>query len=222
MQPTLDCQIFTGGIAQTNGYLVRRSDGTGPVVLIDAPAGIAGWLQQAGTRPDWLLLTHHHFDHVEHAGAVAAMGARVLAYTRPTADLTLESMAASWGMPMTIQPFEVDERLELLADAGADPHWHALSGPDLGGEWRWAHVPGHSPDSVVFHLPALDWLFAGDTLFAGSIGRTDLPGGHHEQLIEGLRSRLLPLPDATRVLPGHGPETTIGEEAADNPYVGGR
>ncbi len=225
MEATLECQIYTGGIAQTNGYLVRLRDGGGPVVLIDAPAGIGGWLRQLGARPDWLLLTHHHFDHIEHAALVAETGARVLAFTRPTPELTLESMAASWGMPMTVRPFEVDERLESLMaveDPPADPGWHAVPGLDLGGEWRWAHVPGHSPDSVVFHLPALDWLFAGDTLFAGSIGRTDLPGGHHEQLIEGLRSRLLPLPDATRVLPGHGPETTIGEEAADNPYVGGR
>lgn len=226
MEATLDCQIYTGGIAQTNGYLVRPVDGGGPVVLIDAPAGIAGWLRQLDAQPDWLLLTHHHFDHVENAAAVAAMGARVLAFTRPTPDLTLESVAASWGMPMTIQPFAVDQRLEEMptarnASAEGDatvPGWHALPGP--GGDWRWAHVPGHSPDSVVFHLPGLDWLFAGDTLFADGIGRTDLPGGDQERLINGLRSVLLALPGSTRVLPGHGPETTIGREAAGNPYVG--
>lgn len=220
VQTDLDCETYTGGIAQTNGYLLRPRTQGGPVILIDAPAGIAQWLGARGVRPDWLLLTHHHFDHVENAAAVAETGARVVAFARPTAELTLANFAASWGMPMNIRPFAVNEVLSSSranADGGVAQVWSAV--PGLDGAWKWAHVPGHSPDGIVFHNPGLGWLFAGDTLFAGSIGRTDLPGGDHARLIEGLRSVLLELPPETRVLPGHGPETRIGEEEATNPYL---
>jgi hydroxyacylglutathione hydrolase len=81
------------------------------------------------------------------------------------------------------------------------------------------HVPGHSPDSLVFHLPEEEFAFAGDTLFAGSIGRTDLPGGRHPQLLEAIREQLFTLAPMTRILPGHGPETTISKEVAGNPYL---
>jgi glyoxylase-like metal-dependent hydrolase (beta-lactamase superfamily II) len=81
------------------------------------------------------------------------------------------------------------------------------------------HTPGHTQGSICLHFAPLQLLVAGDTLFAGSIGRTDLPGGNHPQIIESIRTRLLPLPDATRVLPGHGPLTTIGVERRSNPYL---
>jgi glyoxylase-like metal-dependent hydrolase (beta-lactamase superfamily II) len=81
------------------------------------------------------------------------------------------------------------------------------------------HVPGHSPDSIVFCLLEQNQAFAGDTLFASSIGRTDLPGGGHQQLLDAIREQMLSLPPETRVLPGHGPATTIGQEIASNPYL---
>ncbi|MEJ2700789.1 MAG: MBL fold metallo-hydrolase [Desulfuromonadales bacterium] len=80
------------------------------------------------------------------------------------------------------------------------------------------HVPGHSPGGICLFTEG--HLFSGDALFAGSIGRTDLPGGDYDTLIEGIRRRLLVLPEATVVHPGHGPDTTIGREKADNPFVG--
>jgi hydroxyacylglutathione hydrolase len=82
------------------------------------------------------------------------------------------------------------------------------------------HTPGHTPGSVCLHVPDLDLLLAGDTLFAGSVGRTDLPGGSWEALQRSIRERLLDLPDGTLVIPGHGPATTIGEERATNPFLG--
>ena len=82
-----------------------------------------------------------------------------------------------------------------------------------------AHVPGHSPDSVTFHLADAGVLFSGDTLFAESIGRTDLPGGNTQQLLDGILGKLLSLPPETKVFPGHGPATTIGVEAKENPYL---
>jgi glyoxylase-like metal-dependent hydrolase (beta-lactamase superfamily II) len=83
------------------------------------------------------------------------------------------------------------------------------------------HTPGHTPGSIclLFHFNDQHLLLAGDTLFAGSIGRTDLPGGDGQQILRSLRDRLLVLPDATRVVPGHGPETTIGEERQSNPFL---
>jgi hydroxyacylglutathione hydrolase len=81
------------------------------------------------------------------------------------------------------------------------------------------HTPGHTPGSICLLFPAQHLLLAGDTLFAGSIGRTDLPGGDSHQILRSLRDRLLLLPDATRVVPGHGPETSIGEERHSNPFL---
>ena len=81
------------------------------------------------------------------------------------------------------------------------------------------HTPGHTQGSVCLHFAPLKLLVAGDTLFAGSIGRTDLPGGDFDQIIDSMRTRLLALPDETRVLPGHGPGTTIGEERRSNPFL---
>ena len=81
------------------------------------------------------------------------------------------------------------------------------------------HTPGHTPGSICLHLPAENLLLAGDTLFAGSVGRTDLPGGDTRTLITSIHDRLLTLPDATRVIPGHGPATSIGAERESNPYL---
>jgi hydroxyacylglutathione hydrolase len=81
------------------------------------------------------------------------------------------------------------------------------------------HTPGHTQGSVCLHFAPLNMVIAGDTLFAGSIGRTDLPGGNGRQIIESIESRLMALPESTRVIPGHGPETTIGRERESNPFL---
>lgn len=200
-----DC--FTGGFVQTNGYLFQTPDGSW--IAVDAPAGMAGWLGRRGIVPAVLLLTHQHYDHVEDAAAVAAMGAKVYAWRPYSTELTLEEMMRSYGMPVVVPPFPVDVLLE------------GLDGLEIGGcRIALAHVPGHAIDSVTFHLPEAGELFSGDTLFAGSIGRADLPGGDPELLIDGIREKLFALPESTRVYPGHGPATTIGGERAANPYCG--
>lgn len=200
-----DC--FTGGFVQTNGYLIQAPDGT--AIVIDAPQGIASWLQARGVRPAALLLTHQHYDHVEDAAALAAMGATVHAWAPYSSDLTLENLMRSYGMPVAIAPYPVDVLL-----TGRDTL--EISGLSIG----LAHVPGHATDSVTFHFADRGELYSGDTLFAGSIGRADLPGGDPALLIDGIRGKLFPLPPATRVLPGHGPATTIAAERAENPYCG--
>ena len=111
-------------------------------------------------------------------------------------------------MPTTITPFEVTHHLEGRADLTV-----------AGVSMDLLHVPGHSPDSLVFHVGPIHKLFAGDTLFAGSIGRSDLPGGDESLLLRGIREKLFLLPGETEVLPGHGPATSIRREQAGNPYI---
>jgi hydroxyacylglutathione hydrolase len=196
---------YTGGLVQTNGYLVETADGN---FLIDAPEGVAAWIRERGVRVDDLLLTHQHYDHVTDAAALQTAGARLHAFAPYSPDLTLEAAARAWGMPITVEPYQVD----LLLETASPLH---VAGRDI----TLAHVPGHATDAVTFHLPDAGVVFSGDTLFAGSIGRTDLPGGSTSQLLDGISRHLLTLPPETKVLSGHGPATTIARETAQNPYL---
>jgi hydroxyacylglutathione hydrolase len=199
-------KFFTGGFAQTNGYVHELADGS--VILIDAPAGIDKWLKDKNIHPTALLLTHQHYDHVESTAALAALGIPVYAWEDYSTDLTLESMMRSYGLPIRVEPYAVNHLLKGLTEL------------DLGGEKiHLSHVPGHATDSVTFYFPRTGELFSGDTLFQGGIGRTDLPGGSHEQLLSGIRTHLLSLPGDTITYPGHGPSTTIQREARSNPYL---
>jgi glyoxylase-like metal-dependent hydrolase (beta-lactamase superfamily II) len=196
---------YTGGFTQTNGYFVETPGGN---LLIDAPEGVADWLAGKGVRVDDVLLTHQHYDHVVDAAALQDGGARLHAFAPYSQELTLEAAARAWGMPISVQPYRIDSLFMM------DESLHIA-----GLEILLAHVPGHATDSVIFRLPAANLVFSGDTLFAGSIGRTDLPGGSTRQLLEGIARHLLTLPPETRVLSGHGPATTIGREAAENPFL---
>ena len=198
---------YTGGIAATNGHLLSLPGGT---VLVDAPDGIAGWLKKQNLRVDVLLLTHQHFDHVLDAAAVKAQhGCRVYAFAPFSRDLTLERLyGAVTGSSFSVPEFEVDEVLEGQSTLEA-----------LGETWGLHHVPGHSPDSLCFHLATKNLLFGGDVLFLDGVGRTDFPGGSTELLLTGIESKLFTLPDATRVYPGHGDDTTIGRERTENPFL---
>jgi glyoxylase-like metal-dependent hydrolase (beta-lactamase superfamily II) len=199
---------FTGGFVQTNSYLISTPDGA--QLLIDAPEGVAKWLADKGIRPAAVLLTHQHYDHVQGAAELSALGIPIHAWVPYSPALTLEQMVRGWGLPISVAPYTITnllegtERLEIA-----------------GLEIELLHVPGHSSDSVAFHLHSQGEVFGGDTLFAGGIGRTDLPGGDHDQLITGIQTKLLPLAAETRVFPGHGPATTIGAERAGNPYLEG-
>lgn len=194
---------FTGGMVQTNGYLVETPEGN---FLVDAPAGIAEWVEGRGVRVDALYLTHQHYDHVEDVAALRAMGVKVFAWADYSKELTLEAFGSGWGLPAVV-PYEVDV---LLAVGEIELFCTKANA---------AHVPGHSADSLTFYIFGAGVLFAGDTLFAGSVGRCDLPGGSFELLLSGIERELLSLPDDTRVLSGHGGETTIGHEKATNGYL---
>lgn len=201
-----DIQRFEGGFLLTNAYLIPTPGGGH--LLVDAPMDTARWLNELGITPAAMLLTHQHFDHVMDAAAIAAKGVPVYAWSPFSRKLTLEDIVRQWGMPFDVDAYEVNHLL------GGTSHLELEGvGFDL------FHVPGHSPDSVVFHQPERQALFAGDTLFAGSTGRADFPGGDLDQLCRGIAEKLYPLPDDTRVFPGHGPATTIGTEKKSNGVV---
>ena len=166
-------------------------------------------LQKHGLTLRQIVVTHAHIDHVGGAALLKkATGAPVLLNQQDLALLGMMEMQAGW--------------LGIATPEVAPPDASAEDGLAVGLATLPAevlHTPGHTPGSICLLFPKQDLLLAGDTLFAGSIGRTDLPGGDPRQILRSLRERLLVLPDSTRVLPGHGPETTIGEERQSNPFL---
>jgi glyoxylase-like metal-dependent hydrolase (beta-lactamase superfamily II) len=189
----------------------------------DAQRGIEELLARYRLKPTAVMLTHGHLDHVWSVGPVC--GAKgIPAYIHPGDRALLADPARTFSLQAQQQLFggavtfsEPDDVLELGDDAVI-----TLAGLDF----RVSHVPGHTEGSVTFRTAdgdgddELDALFAGDLLFAGSIGRTDLPGGDHRKMMSSL-AKTLTLPDETVVLPGHGPHTTIGAERAANPFLTG-
>jgi len=209
----LNIHTFTTGPVQTNSYVVVDPV-TSSAVIIDAPPdseeGIAKVLADANITPGALLLTHTHWDHTADAAPLKERFPEMLIYVHPDDEYRLvEPMRHTvWPLPFTIQPI------------AADRHLRQGDRFTLGSiSFSVLHLPGHSEGSILFHDAANRVAFSGDVLFAGSIGRTDLPGGDFEALMRSIATRLMPLHDATRILPGHGPETTIGEERQRNPFA---
>jgi hydroxyacylglutathione hydrolase len=166
-------------------------------------------LEKHGLTLRQVVITHAHIDHIGGAALLKkATGAPVFLNQKDLQLLNMMEIQAGWlGIPTPqIAP----------PDASAEDG-QAIGLSSLPGEVL--HTPGHTPGSICLLFPEHHLLLAGDTLFAGSIGRTDLPGGDGRQILRSLRDRLLVLPDATRVVPGHGPETTIGEERQSNPFL---
>jgi hydroxyacylglutathione hydrolase len=166
-------------------------------------------LQKHGLTLRQIIVTHAHIDHVGGAALLRkSTGAPVVMNQQDLGLLSMMEMQAGWlGVP-TPQVAPPD----ASAEDGLTIGLATLPAQVL-------HTPGHTPGSICLLFPDHHLLLAGDTLFAGSIGRTDLPGGDGQQILRSLRERLLVLPDTTRVLPGHGPETTIGEERQSNPFL---
>jgi hydroxyacylglutathione hydrolase len=166
-------------------------------------------LTELGLTLKQILVTHAHIDHVGGALKLKRLtGAPIFLNENDLPLLKMMEMQAAW---IGVQPPET-----------APPDASLTDGLVVGLERYPAqviHTPGHTQGSVCLHFAPLKLLIAGDTLFAGSIGRTDLPGGNFDQIIDSLHSRILTLPDETKVLPGHGPTTKIGEERDTNLFL---
>ncbi len=204
--------------------IVVRSHVTGPLeenvfLLADAETkraaiidpgieseGLLETIQREHWRLDYIINTHGHFDHVfGNAFFKGRTGAELLIHE---ADLPLLEQLVENSMVFGFRPSPSPRPDRFLKEGDV----LKLGGLEIGV----LHTPGHSPGGVTLHVA--DRLFVGDALFAGSIGRTDLPGGSYETLIASVRAKILTFPDETQVYPGHGPETTVGRERRTNPF----
>ena len=215
---------FPAGGFAANCYVIAPAPGEECVIVDpgqDAVDGIDEILAEHRLKPVAVLLTHGHIDHVWSVAPVC--GAKdIPAYIHPADRALLSDPARGFPLGAGQELFggltfsEPDDVLELT-----DGMTLTLAGLDLVVD----HAPGHTPGSVTFRHPgqeaAAGVMFSGDLLFAGSIGRTDLPGGDYNTILASLARVCLPLPDETIVLSGHGPATTIGAERGSNPFLAG-
>lgn len=202
----MQIDTYTGGVFDTNCFCVTIETA---VILFDAPQGAADWLASRGLKPTLLLLTHGHIDHVLDAARIKReYGCRVGYHRDGTQMLTEPGFFRSFGFGFEVEPVSAD--LDLAATPSME----------LGGiDFEILEVPGHCPGSLCFHWKDTKTLFGGDVLFAGAVGRWDLPGGDRDLLLRGICEKLVPLGEDVKVLPGHGPATTIGQELRTNPFL---
>lgn len=206
-------ETFPVGPLQCNCTILGDPE-TGEAIVIDPgdeALKVLKRLSAHGLRPKAILITHTHLDHVAGNHEVREKtGAKVMLHER---DLPLYD-----NLGMQAQFIGMDAPVR----APVDEHIHQGDVIPFGGQGdslQVLHTPGHTPGSCSFFLGSRNLLFSGDTLFAGSIGRTDLWGGDFDAEVRSIREKLLPLPDATRVIAGHGPDTTILEERRSNPFL---
>ncbi|MBW1988516.1 MAG: MBL fold metallo-hydrolase [Deltaproteobacteria bacterium] len=202
-------ELVVGPIA-SNCYILGCESTKNAVVIDpgDEPHRILMELAKDELTAKYILNTHGHFDHVGgNAKLKEVTGAELMIHEADAPMLTqLSNMARMWGMRVENSPPPDRFLTEGMEITFGDCTLKVL------------HTPGHSPGGVTFLSPA--GVFAGDLLFAGSIGRTDFPGGSHETLIRSVKEKLFVLPDDTKVYPGHGPATTVGREKRYNPFFG--
>ncbi|MGA8941394.1 MAG: MBL fold metallo-hydrolase [Thermoactinomyces sp.] len=201
------------GPVMTNTYLIYNPDEKRGVVIDPGmePASLLKRIRELELEIEAILVTHAHFDHIGGVGEV-----RVLT----KAPVYVHEQEADWLGDPQKNGSSLFAGIPLIQ---CDPAEYQLTGGEelflLGQNWQVMHTPGHSPGSITYKLGSV--IFCGDVLFKDSIGRTDLPGGDHDMLMQTLHDTIMELPEETRVLCGHGPETTIGREQTYNPFVTG-
>ncbi|MCX6395225.1 MAG: MBL fold metallo-hydrolase [Propionibacteriales bacterium] len=215
---------FPAGPWGTNCYVVATGPGAECVIIDpgkDATAGVEAVIAEHKLKPVSVLVTHGHVDHMWCVAPVAGTY-DATAYIHPLDRHLLANPMMGMSAETTAMllggkyEFAEPDRVEELSDAQV---------LELAGlQFVVDHTPGHTEGSVVFRTPyreqdIAEVMFSGDLLFAGSIGRTDLPGGDHATMLESLRTKVLPLADNIVVLPGHGEQTSIGQERATNPFL---
>ena len=193
---------------QTNCFLAIK-DKRGIVVDPGGdPTTLLNYTEKNGIKVELVVNTHIHFDHILGNRAMQrALGVSILASPQddPLYQAQVEGGAgSSMGLP-EVEAFDYEPLYPGKRD------W-------LGEECEVMATPGHSPGGISIYFPESGKLLSGDLIFAGSIGRTDLPGGSMEQLLASVKEKVFPLPDSTVIYPGHGPETTVGEEKRTNPF----
>lgn len=209
----LEIVRFVLGPVQTNAYLVGDPP-SGVAAVID-PAWDGEVILEQATRRGWriahLWYTHAHFDHIGGAAAIAnASNPLPLVALHPD-DHALWRMSGGAAL------------FGFKIDPGPEPTIDLIDGVVLRlgeVELQVRHTPGHTAGHTILYAPSMQVCFCGDLIFRGSVGRTDLPGGDWDQLVRSIRTHVFTLPDATRLLSGHGEETTVGEEKSSNPFVG--
>ncbi len=201
------------GDFQTNCYCVRPDERTNRCLVIDPgldAAPLVQFLEEEGLGPEVIVLTHGHVDHVA--------GVEMLRERWPSVQVGIHRKDAA----MLTDPAR---NLSMLAGTmtAARPAEFLLDGDGevklAGMDFYLLHTPGHTPGGICLYAPQEGLVFVGDTLFAGSVGRTDFEGGSFAQLMESIRAKLLTLPETTKVYPGHGPATTIRNEKRFNPFL---
>ncbi|MFT4188210.1 MAG: MBL fold metallo-hydrolase [Aeromicrobium sp.] len=221
---------FPAGPLQANCYVVAREAGAGCAVVdpgMGAIEGVRAVVAEHGLTPRAVLITHGHFDHLWCAQDVAKEWDCPVWIHPADRHLLSDPMAAisNESAAMLRQQLSMTDMPEFVEPADVRD---AVDGAvfDVDGvEFTVDHVPGHTPGTLFYRIDYPDSdevsqvMFSGDFLFAGSIGRTDLVGGSHDQMIASLRDRVLPLADDIVVLPGHGPQTSVGQERVVNPYL---
>lgn len=204
-------KIFPVGPLQCNCSVIG-DEATHEAMVIDPGDDIEDVLQiirENGLTVKQIVVTHAHIDHVGGAMKLRqATGAPILLNQNDYDLLKMLDVQAAWiGVPPP-GPVQIDSSISTGDKVSAG----SLAADVI-------HTPGHTEGSVCLYFPAQQKLIAGDTLFAGSIGRTDLPGGSFKKIMSSLHEKVMALPDETIVIPGHGPATTIGEERATNPFI---
>jgi len=198
---------FCGGIFETNCYLLKAPQGW---ILFDAPEGSCEWVKSFGADLKLLLLTHGHVDHVQDVARIKRQfGCPIGCHPLTAPMISDREFFRNFGFALEIEPVQPDFLIE-----------ETPSRDFLGSQFQVLDVPGHCPGSLCFFLPNDRLLIGGDVLFAGSIGRGDLPGGDIDLLLQEIRKKIFTLGDDVTVLPGHGPPTKIGTERRTNPFVG--
>jgi hydroxyacylglutathione hydrolase len=204
-------EILPVGPLQCNCSVIG-DEATREAIVIDPGDDIQqvlGLIRKHNLQVKQIVITHAHIDHVGGAMKLrAATGAPILLNQNDYALLKMLDLQAAWIGMATPGKVEIDHSLG---------HADTVKAGSLAAQVL--HTPGHTEGSICLYFPSENKLIAGDTLFAGSIGRTDLPGGSYEKILHSLHDRVLALPDETVVVPGHGPLTTIGEERESNPFL---
>lgn len=203
-------KLMVLGQVSTNCYILYREDSKKAVIFdpADAPEHIENVLTELELELEGILLTHGHFDHIMAAKQLKAKYDVLIYAHEEEADITRTAglnLSSQFGMGYVL---EVDETLK-------DGEEIELAGFKM----KVIHTPGHTKGSVCYYLPEEELLFSGDTLFAGSVGRSDFPTGSGATLIRSIREKLAVLPDNTLVFPGHGEQSDIGYEKGHNPFI---